>query len=277
MTGSTDADEGTDAVAPVSHDGERGDGAGADDGHESDPSGFVWNTDLSDGDPDADTDTSPDADTDTDTTPGAGAESESAAESVSATLQPEQYLLAGETVVERVDLGRGWVAATTHRVLVFDPEGEGRQFDSVDRPNVVGVRTTAGGDPDVLGHVSRAVLYAVSLFGGWLAARSVGLASLFSVPDAGGTPGFGGLLSMLSLAGRLLTLLVDALLVGGVVATLAAAVLAAWYLRGRHPALVVDRAGDGDVTLRLPTAAAGDRAVEALERALADELGDART
>lgn len=226
---------------------------------ERDSSGFVWNTPLSNGGPAPEPNPEP------------------ATEPALSTLPPERYLLAGEAVVERVDLGRGWVAATTHRVLVFDPEGEGTRFDSVDRPNVVGVRTTTGGDPARLGYVSRAVLYAVLLLGGWLAARSVGLASLFSVPDADVT-GIGGLLSMLSLAGRLLTLFVDALLVGGAVAALAAAVLAAWYLRGRHPALVVERAGDDDdVTLRLPTAVAGDRAVEALEQVLADELLAART
>jgi hypothetical protein len=193
------------------------------------------------------------------------------------TLSPERYLLAGETVVEGVDVGRGWVAATTHRVLVFDPDSDGRRFEAVDRPNVVGVRTSGGGDPTPLAYLPRAVVYSVLLLGGGLVARSYGLRSLFSVStDAAEMPGVSGVTSMLSLAGVLMGLLVDALLVGGVVAGLAALALAAWYLRSRHPALVIERAGDDDVTFRLPSAAVGDRVVETLERVLSDELAAAR-
>jgi hypothetical protein len=158
-------------------------------------------------------------------------------------------------------------------VLVFDPTSDGPRFAAVDRPNVVGVRTTHGGDPTVLTLLSRAVVYCVLLLGAGVAARSLGFESLF-VLDTGvaDTPGIGGLVSMLSLARSLLGLFVDALFVGGVVAGLAAFVLAGWYLRGREPTLVVERAGDDDLSVRLPSRETGDRAVERLERLLADEL-----
>lgn len=215
---------------------------------------FVWSTDLSAGETEADADSEPEP------------ESEPA-------LSPTRYLLAGETITERLDVGRGWVVATTHRVLVYDPAADGPRFTSIDRPNVVGVRTTGGGNATVLGYVSRAVVYAVLLLGGGLVARSFGLRSLFSVSSgAAETPGVGGLLSFLSLAGTLLGLFVDALVLGGVVAGLVAVALAVWYLRGRQPTLVVERAGDDDVTVHLPSAVAGDRAIERLERELADEL-----
>jgi hypothetical protein len=203
-----------------------------------------------------------------DGTPDDGAVGEGAA-----MLTPDRYLLAGESVVDRLDVGRGWVAATTHRVLVFDPTSDGRRFAAVDRPNVVGVRTTHGGDPTVLTFLSRAVVSCVLLLGAGVAARSLGFESLF-VLDTGvaDTPGVGGLVSMLSLAGTLLGLFVDALFVGGVVAGLAAFVLAGWYLHGREPTLVVERAGDDDLSVRLPSRETGDRAVERLERLLADEL-----
>jgi hypothetical protein len=190
-----------------------------------------------------------------------------------ATLAPERYLLAGESLVERVDIGHGWIAATTHRVVVFSPDAEGRRFDAIDRPNVVGIRTTDGGDLTVLGYASRAGAYGLLLLGGWIAARAFGLGSLFAV-DAGvaDAPGVDGLLSMLSLAGTLLDVLVTALLVGGIVAGAAAVVLAGWYYRSRGPALVVERAGGDDVVLQLPSAAVGERAIETLERTLADEL-----
>lgn len=188
-------------------------------------------------------------------------------------LAPERYLLAGESLVERVDVGRGWVAATTHRVLVFDPDGEGKRFEAIDRPNVVGIRTTSGGDQSTLGYASRAGAYGLLFLGGWIAARSFGLGSLFDV-DAGvaDAPGVDGLLSMLSLAGTLFDVLVTALLVGGVVAGGAAVVLFGRYYRSRRPTLVVERAGGDDVTLGLPSDGVGEQVVGTLERTLADEL-----
>ncbi|WP_380675644.1 hypothetical protein [Salinigranum sp. GCM10025319] len=242
-----------------------------------DAASFVWTTDLStnaadDGDrEDFDDDDGGGDDDSWDSNVDSDDQDESSERP--STLSPERYLLAGETVTERVDVGRGWVAATTHRVLVFDPDSEGKRFAAVDRPNVVGIRTTDGGDPTPLAYLPRAVVYSVLLLGGGLIARSYGLRSLFSVsPGATEMPGVSGVLSMLSLAGALMGLLVDALLVGGGVAGLAALALAAWYLRSRHPTLVIERAGDDDVTLRLPAAAVGDRAVETLERVLAEEL-----
>jgi hypothetical protein len=190
-----------------------------------------------------------------------------------ARLTPDRYLLAGESVVDRLDVGRGWVAVTTHRVLVFDPTSGGRRFAAVDRPNVVGVRTTHGGDPTVLTLLSRAVVYCVLLLGAGVAARSFGLASLFALDTrVADTPGVGGLVTMLSLAGTLLGLFVDVLFLGGVVAGLAAFALAGWYRHGREPTLVVERAGDDDLSVRLSSTDTGDRAVERLERLLADEL-----
>jgi hypothetical protein len=190
-----------------------------------------------------------------------------------ATLAPERYLLAGESLVERVDVGHGWIAVTTHRLVVFAPDAEGKRFDTIDRPNVVGIRTTDGGDPTVLGYASRAGAYGLLLLGGWIATRAFGLGSLFDV-DAGvsDAPGVDGLLSMLSLAGTLFDALVAALLVGGVVAGGTAVVLVAWYYRSRRPTLVVERAGEDDVTLKLPSTVAGERAVAALERTLVEEL-----
>jgi hypothetical protein len=221
-----------------------------------------------------------DSGTEAESTPGTGAESGSESgpdpelnsEPVAptedgrrASLDPERYLFAGETVEERVGLGRGWVVATTHRLLVFDPASEGRRFVSVDRPNVVAVRRTGGGSRRLRSYALRAGIYAVVLWGGWLGARSLGLRSLFGAsPDVSGTPGVGGLVSALSL--------VQALLDAGVVAGLAALALGALYLRGRDPTLVVERAGHDDLRIALPSASVGRRAVAGLERAFADEL-----
>jgi hypothetical protein len=248
----------------------------------TDATGFVWNTGSSEPAPGPADETPPTADvkpTDDGAGPG-DAEAEDVGAG-SSELSPDRYLLAGERVVERVDLGPAWVAATTHRLLVFDPDADPgtRRFEAIDRPNVVGVRVSDEGNPAVLGYASKALLFALILLGGGLVAGSVGLGSLFSTASgtgAGTTPGIGGLTSMLSLAGALLGLFVDALRVGGVVAGGAALALGVWYLRGRRPTLVVERAGDDDVTVTLPSRPVGDRVVETLERALADELAVGR-
>jgi hypothetical protein len=189
-------------------------------------------------------------------------------------LTPERYLLAGETVVDRHETRAGWVAVTTHRLLAFDPEGDGKRFEAVDRANVVAVRTADGGSAELRSALVRALGYAVVLLGGGLVGRSLGLRSLFSTPtgtDAGAV-GLGGLLSVLSLVGAFVGLVVDLLLVAGVVAALAAVGLGVWYLRSRRSTLVVERAGEAAVSLAVPTATAGDRIVDALERELHDEL-----
>jgi hypothetical protein len=196
-----------------------------------------------------------------------------------AILPPERYLLAGERLVERIDVGSGWVVATTHRVVVFDPDDGTRteRFVAIDRPNVVGVRTGGGGDPRLLGYVSRAAVSALLLLGSGAVAESVGLRTLFDTDLAPvGAPGVAGLTSMLAVAGDLLGLLVDVFLVGGSVAAVAAFLLAGAYLRRRRPTLVIERAGGDDVVVRLPSRQSGERAVETLARALADELAVGR-
>ena len=238
------------------------------DGDEStdapDPSPFVWEAELDDDTNDGDERTEP--------TPSDSAWA--ADPSPRRTLDPDPYLFAGETARERVDVGRGWVVATSHRLLVFDPDSSGKRFVTVDRPNVVDVGMRGRGHTQVRSYALRAGLYAAVLLVGGLAARSLGVQSLFAAsPDVGNTPGVGGLVSLLSLVGTLVGLLVDLLFFGGLALALVALGLGGWYLRGRQPTLVVERAGEDDIELELPSHAVGRRAVEGLERALAEELG----
>jgi hypothetical protein len=269
MGADNDGETGSESAVDVGAETENERG-GDREGDDARDTSFVWN-EVGVEEPSADGEGTDERSADESETdePGSGAVDDSHP----ATFAPDRYLLAGESLVDRVDVGRGWIAATTHRVLVFAPEAEGRRFDAIDRPNVVGIRTTGGGDPTLLGYASRAGAYGLLLLGGWIAVRAFGLGSLFDVgAGVADTPGVGGLLSMLSLAGTLFDVLVTALLVGGVVAVGAAAVLVWWYSRSRHPALVIERAGGDDVTLELPSAAVGERAVATLERTLADEL-----
>lgn len=200
----------------------------------------------------------------------------SGADATGRSLDPERYLLAGETIVERHDVGAGWVAVTTHRLLVFDPDSEGRRFETVDRPNVLGVGTSGGGSRSVVPYAWRAGGYAVVLVGGGLLVRASGLQSLFTTTETG-APGVDGVLSILSLVGTLVGLLADLLFVAGGVAAVAAVALTAWYLRSRAPTLVVERAGDDDIRIRLSDGVVGERLADTIEHALADELAVGRS
>jgi hypothetical protein len=194
------------------------------------------------------------------------------------TLDPERYLLAGETLDEQVDVRRGWVVATSHRLVVFDPDADGKRFVAVDRPNVLDVRTTGGGNSRLRSSAFRAGLYAVVLLAGGSVARGLGLRDLFTAgPDVGSTPGVGGLVSVLSLVGALVGLVVDVVLFGGLLAGVVALALYALYRRGRAPTLVVERAGEDDLELELPSNAVGRQAVARLEAAFSDELALARS
>lgn len=196
-----------------------------------------------------------------------------AGSTVSRTLDPERYLLAGETIAERVDVRRGWVVATSHRLLVFDPESSSTRFVTVERPNVVDVRTTGGGNRRIRSYAGRAGLYGVVLLTGGFVARGLGLRSLFTAsPDVGTTPGVSGLVSALSLVGTLASLVVDLLFFGGLAAGLVGLALGVWYVRGRQPTLVVERAGEDDLEFELPSNAVGRRLVDSLERGLSEEL-----
>jgi hypothetical protein len=61
-----------------------------------------------------------------------------------APVDPERLLRAGETLETAV--GRGWLAVTSHRLLVIDPDGGGKHLRAPNRLNVRDVRATAAGD-----------------------------------------------------------------------------------------------------------------------------------
>lgn len=280
------SDAGADTDADIDGDCDGGGSGGGFDGpspnedsRESDgePTSFVWD-DVSDrtaqeggGDPVLDAEPEPGAVSSTDV--GSGDDSPPRR-----TLDPERYLLAGETLDEYIDVRRGWVVATSHRLVVFDPDADGKRFVTVDRPNVLDVRTTGGGDSRLRLYAFRAGLYAVALLASGSVARGLGLRDLFTAsPDVGSTPGVGGLVSALSLVGALVGLVVDVVFFGGLLTGVVALALYAFYRRGRAPTLVVERAGEDDLELELPSNAVGRRVVARLERAFSDELAFARS
>lgn len=164
---------------------------------------------------------------------------------------PARWLYAGESVVVREPLGPGWVAVTTHRLLVYTPDTDGPTFCDYDRLNVDDVRVDTGGDGHYLAVLSRVAIYAVVLLGGWVGVGQAGLTDLLAV-DAGDSlaiVGMAGLFDSIRTAFELLEL---ALLGGGLVLVAVAVTLGGLYLRSRQSRLVVTVSGTGPVTIPLP-------------------------
>ncbi|MFB6084230.1 MAG: hypothetical protein ABEJ94_08300 [Halorientalis sp.] len=179
-----------------------------------------------------------------------------------------ERLRSGETVEASVPVGENGVVVTSQRVFAFTPAGEGANFRSVERPNVEGVATAATSDTGWLGRAGKAGLAGIAGvalgltvdFGGLLDLRGIGGQGVSQV-------GMGGMLAVLRQVSRLLELLDETLLVGGLLALAVALGALGLYLRSRTKTLRIAVAGDPD--LHVP-AADRDDAVGRLR----DHLGD---
>lgn len=183
----------------------------------------------------------------------------------------EQLTYDGEDVVETVAAGTGGVVVTTHRVLVFSPEGDGEAFSHVDRPNVAGVEEHEGGETRWLAlGVKAGVVGAVLLLAGAL----LPLDALVGDVDVGrgtGAIGLGGAMGPLETMLRILRSLDAVLLVLGALAFLVAAGALGWYLRTRERQLRIDRAGGEPLPLSLGDEPLDDGTVARLRRAIAPD------
>ncbi|RXK50288.1 hypothetical protein [Halorientalis pallida] len=174
----------------------------------------------------------------------------------------------GETIETAVPIGTSGVVVTTQRVFAFTPESDGANFRSVERPNVEGVVTDTTSDTGWLGYVARAALAGVA---GVALGLTVDFGSLLDLGGIGGQGasrvGMGGMLTVLQQVSRLLGLLDQVLLVGGLLALAVALGALGMYVESRTKTIRLTVAGGAD--LHVPASARGD-AVARLQRHLAD-------
>lgn len=157
-----------------------------------------------------------------------------------------ELLEPGEDVEESVELGDNRVVVTNRRVLAFTPDGPGKRYRALDRPNVTGVDLNVRSDPGLLINGGSAVLGAVVLV---VAARSIDTDGL--LPDAASGQGasvlgVGGFISQLN---TWIGMIDDAMLYGGILALLVGVVYAARFVHGRTKVLSLEVAGEDDVDL----------------------------
>ena len=152
---------------------------------------------------------------------------------------------AGEEPTATLPVRDGCVVATTHRLLVYTPEGDGANLRAVEAPNVVGFAAGVRGRPTVQRVGVFGVLAGLT---GLVAGRLVDFESpADAVPTDVGVLGVGGLFRTIAGAVALLTLLDEALTLFGAVALLAGGVALAAAVAGRRQTVVVAVAGGPDV------------------------------
>ncbi|AOW81222.1 hypothetical protein HTSR_2062 [Halodesulfurarchaeum formicicum] len=179
---------------------------------------------------------------------------------------PEALCYAGEEIEEHVTTREGAISVTSHRVLVFTPDGEGSNFQAIERPNVTGISKSAGGATRFLLTSAKWLLVGLVLaVAGWLLDFE-GVLGPVSVGESAGQVGvdwIGGLFSFFTTAFALLD---DLLLVGGVGALVVGLALLGWYWHTRAETIRIEVAGEEAV--ELPGAGVSDAAVQTLDRAL---------
>jgi hypothetical protein len=166
----------------------------------------------------------------------------------------EDLLYDGETVKESIELGTARVVVTSHRVLTFTPDMEGKNFTQTDLPNVKSVTESSRSDGGLLSRaiqfgVAGAVLLALGLV---IDFESLLGGATFDA-DAAQDVGAGGIISLVQ---RLISFMIqlDYLMrVFGVLALFLAAVLFGVYWFLRDPTLTIAVAGDkSDIHLPRP-------------------------
>ncbi|UPW02061.1 hypothetical protein M0R88_08190 [Halorussus gelatinilyticus] len=154
-----------------------------------------------------------------------------------------QMLFQGEEVEEEFTVEGARVAVTTHRVLVFTPDGDGRRFDHADRPNVLDASIETTGKDAYVGWGVRAGVYGAVLFGGGILLKTSGvLDGLGDVTPPADAPG-AGIAQLVSLLPKALGMLTTVLLVGGGLLVVVALALVGVYFSSRERELVIERAG----------------------------------
>ena len=152
---------------------------------------------------------------------------------------------AGEEPAATLPVRDGHLVATTHRLLVYTPEGDGPNLRTVEAPNVDGVSAGVRGRP---GRRRIGVFGVLAGVAGLLGGRVIDFQTpAEAVPTDVDVLGVGGLLRTVADVVGLLTLLDEALTLFGVVALLAGGLALAAAVAGRRRTVVVTVAGGPDV------------------------------
>ncbi|MFB6152737.1 MAG: hypothetical protein ABEJ27_00650 [Halodesulfurarchaeum sp.] len=179
----------------------------------------------------------------------------------------DQLRFDGEEVLLRVGEGDDAVVVTTHRVMAFTPESDGKNFRAVDRPNVTGVSRTTTGNARFVPAGVRALVVGAFLLGASLVIDFEGLLSTPSFGETGASQvGMGQILALFSLLRTVFAVLDEVLLLGGGLATALGLAAVGYYLATRQPEVIIEVAGEPD--LRVPGGSVSDSEFSKLQGAI---------
>lgn len=156
-----------------------------------------------------------------------------------------ELLFDGETVDSSVDVGSGTIVVTTHRVLVFTPEGDGPRYRAINRPNVLGVERRDISPFDLLSKATKLGIGGALLV---LVGLVVDPEALFPRPDLSAAQGMGVVDTVESMLDLFYALDIALLALGAVLSIVGIALLGV-QLATRTDRLVIEIAGEDDVVL----------------------------
>lgn len=176
-------------------------------------------------------------------------------------------LYAGEEPRAALPVADGYLVATTHRLLVYTPRGDGVNLRVVERPNATAVSHDASGNEQLL----EPIVYTIG--GGLLLVVLGSVLNFGSMADAvpsmegAGSVGVGSILAQIASVLSLVGLVDELMAVGGALALLVGTALTGVYLYTRRSEIVVRVAGESD--LRVSAGSTTERETEAF----AEEAG----
>lgn len=171
-------------------------------------------------------------------------------------------LFQGEEIEEEFTVEGARFAVTTHRVLVFTPDGDGRRFDHVDRPNVLDASVETAGRESYVEWSVKSGVYGAVLLGGGLLLEVSGVLDELAGAAVDGRAAGPDLPDFLSALPAVLAALTDVFLAVGLLLVVVAAALTGLYYASRELELVIERAGRDPV--RVPVD--GEEGEEAARR-----------
>lgn len=179
----------------------------------------------------------------------------------------DDLLHEGEHRVDDVTVGDARLVVTSRRLLVRREQGSPRRR-AIDRANIGDVRVRTRSTRGYAWSGGQWVFLGGFLLAAW---RVVPFGGLVRPVDPPGGTGFDGLFAAVNALVRLLALLDEAFLLGGVAALGWAVLRLAQYVRSRERALEVTVAGEDP--LRLPAPASEDPVVRLRELLAQDDDG----
>ena len=177
----------------------------------------------------------------------------------------DQLLYDGEQVIETGAGHSAGLVVTSHRLLVFTPDGEGKNYQVLQRPNVLGIKSEERGPDKWLRASMKWAVVGVAMAIGGLVLDLEGVMGSTSTAgtDAVGVGWIGGVFSLFQ---TVFALLDEVLLGVGLLGIGIAISLFGWYWANRAETVTVEVAGEAD--LELPAAGLSSEAIRGLREAI---------